>query len=91
MPTGTFTFSEYDFGNSSIVPESDHTAISFTMRTKRGIMDRPKLTTLSSSHSVDADLQVGGAIDWKKKTMEVTGMTRPLAEVRHRVGGTFSL
>jgi len=92
MPTGTFTFSSDDFGNSSIVPEPGHAgSATFTIHTERGFLDLPILTTLTSSDSENTELKAGGAIDWSQETLEIIGTTKPLAEVKHRIGGYLSL
>jgi hypothetical protein len=80
-----FTFSEYDIGNSPIVPDQEG-SISFTISTERSFMDQPKKTTLISS----GDNALGGVMDWKKKTLQVGGITKPLAEVKRKTGGVFS-
>ena len=51
-------------------------------------MDQPKRTTVTASGVEEA---LGGAIDWKKKTMEVKGVMKPFAEVKHKIGGALSL
>jgi len=83
MPT--FTFSNYDIGNSTIVPDQEG-SLSFTIRTQRGFIDQPKQTTLTV-----AGVDISGTIDWAKKTMEVKGVTKPFTEVKDKTGGTFSL
>lgn len=83
MPT--FTFSDYDTGNSLIVPDQEGPP-SFTIRTQRGFMDQLKHTTLTAS-----GMDLSGAIDWTKKTMEIKGVTKPYTEVKDKIGGTFSL
>ena len=84
MPT--FTFSDYDIGNSLIVPDQQGST-PFTIRMQRGFMDQPKRTTLTAS-GVESTLD--GAIDWKNKTMEINGVTKPFAEVKHKVGGALN-
>ena len=49
-------------------------------------MNIPKVTTLSPMNE-----GLGGAIDWKKDVIEVNGVTKPAADVKHKLGGTFSL
>jgi len=85
MPT--FTFSDYDIGNNTIVPDQEG-SLPFTIRAERSCMDRPKRTTVTASGMEEA---LCGAIDWKKKTMEVKGVMKPFAEVKHKVGGALSL
>ena len=60
--------------------------LSFTTRTEWGFMDMPKMTTLMPMNG-----SFGGAIDWKKKTMEVNGVAKPVAEVKRKLGGALSL
>jgi hypothetical protein len=84
-----FTFSEYDIGNSPIVPDQEG-SVSFTISTERGLMDQPKTTTLTPSGDTENNA-LGGAIDWKKKTVQVGGVTKPFAEVKHTTGGVFSM
>ena len=79
MPT--FTFSDYDTGNSLIVPDQEGPP-SFTIRTQRGFMDQLKHTTLTAS-----GMDLSGAIDWTKKTMEIKGVTKPYTEVKDKIGG----
>ena len=81
MPS--FTFSNYDVGNSAIVPDKEG-PIFFTIRTRRSIFHEPIRTTVTSSGTEDKDL--AGAIDWKKKTIEVKGVTKLLMDVKRNVG-----
>jgi hypothetical protein len=81
-----FTFSDYDIGNSLIVPDQQG-SMSFTIRMQRGFMDQPKRTTLTTS-GMEGTLD--GAIDWKNKTMGINGVTKPFAEVKHKVGGALN-
>ena len=52
-------------------------------------MDMQKFTTLTAQAGGTEDL--GGAIDWKKKTMTINGVTKQFAEVQHKLGGALSL
>jgi hypothetical protein len=84
----TFAFTNYDIGNSRIVSSQDGIS-SFTIRTKRGFMDMHILTTITPDGKGAAAL--GGAIDWKKKTLTLNGVTKPFAEVKRKIGGALSL
>jgi hypothetical protein len=85
----TFTFPNYDIGNGPIIPsEENPSKLGFIVATERGFMDQTKRTVLTSFGTQDEGL--GGAIDYKKKTMEVQGVTSPFAAVKYHVGGTFS-
>jgi hypothetical protein len=86
MPT--FTFSNYDIGNSPIVPDQEG-SLSFTIHTERSFMDQVKRTTVTASGVEDRALN--GAIDWTKKAIEVKGITKPFSEVKYKMGGAFSL
>jgi hypothetical protein len=88
MPT--YTFSEYDMGNSPIVPDQEG-PVSFTTSTERGFMDMQKHTTVIPLNSGTEDRALGVVVDWKKKTMEFNGKTKPMAEVKRKTGGTLSL
>jgi len=83
----TYVFSEYDIGNGNFVSDEKN-AVSFTISTERGFMDMNKLTTLTAS---DEGPEVTLTLDWKKKTMDIQGVTKPMADVRRKHGGVFSL
>ncbi|KAF8152959.1 hypothetical protein B0H34DRAFT_86620 [Crassisporium funariophilum] len=87
MPS--YNFQDYDVGNNTIVPDQE-CSLSFTIRTERGFMDQVKSTTVTASSKRGGEFLHGG-IDWKKKTMEIQGVTKPLVEVKRKHGGTFSL
>jgi len=75
----TFTFSHVDVGNSLLVPDQE-SSISFTTCTTREPEDGPKLMTLTASSMEGKALH--GSIDWRKKTIEVNGVLKSLAQVK---------
>jgi hypothetical protein len=86
----TFKLSEYDLGNTPIIPDPPEASqVSFAFQTERSFMDMPKLTTLTMMSS--GSETIVGVIDWKKKTMEIEGKTKPMAELKKKIGGTLSL
>ncbi|KAF9462187.1 hypothetical protein BDZ94DRAFT_1322738 [Collybia nuda] len=83
-----FTFTEYDLGNSPMVSTTEG-SLSFSLNTERSFMDLNELTSLTVSDANGKDIP-GGSIDWKKKTIEVMGATKPWAEVKRKPGGLLS-
>ena len=87
MPT--FTFSEYDVGNTLLVPDDGGPSLAIST-TRSNFTDQPQLTTIQVVVP-GAEGTVLGALDWKNKTVEIAGVRKPKAEVKHKPGGAFSL
>lgn len=83
-----FTLSEYDLGNSLLVP-TEEGVLSFALNTEQDAFDRNKVTTITVSDA-DGKGAPGGTMDWKKKTIEIMGVTKPCADVKHKPGGILS-
>ncbi|KAJ3505870.1 hypothetical protein NLJ89_g7186 [Agrocybe chaxingu] len=85
----TFNLSEYDLGNTPIVPDPpDASPLSFTTATERSFTDAPKLTTLTTTSSDPETKPIVGVLDWKKKTMEINGRTRLVADLKSKTSGS---
>ncbi|CAA7260636.1 unnamed protein product [Cyclocybe aegerita] len=85
----TFSLPDYDLGNMPIVPDPpDASPLSFATATERSFTDAPKLTTLTMTSS-DPDIKpIVGGLDWKKKTMEINGKIKPIAELKSKTSGS---
>ncbi|KAF9460193.1 hypothetical protein BDZ94DRAFT_944392 [Collybia nuda] len=82
-----FTFTETDLLNTPLLPSHHSNAgrISYTLRTKKGILGR-KITTLSASGGHSTHTLLGGAINWRKKRFEIGGVRRKCSGLKHRTG-----
>lgn len=83
-----FTSLEYDFGNTEFTP-TEKDSFSFTLNTERGLANVKKITTLTV-YDADGKKIPGGTIDWKKKTIEIMGVTKPLAEAIRKSSGILN-
>ncbi|KAH8818872.1 hypothetical protein DL96DRAFT_1560379 [Flagelloscypha sp. PMI_526] len=92
-----YTFTNYDVQNSAIIPSDEKSGtIGYRITTeRRSIIDSPKRTVIYKT-GADGQLKEGepqvilAKIEFKEEKMEVGGVSKTFAEVKQRVGGTFS-
>ena len=85
MPT--FAFSEYDVGNTLLVP--DDGGLSLAITTTRGSFGQPKLTTIQVVVP-GAEGTVLGGFDWQNETVEIAGVRKPRAKVKREIEAGFT-
>ena len=85
MPT--FTFSEYDVGNTLLVPDDGGPSLSIS--TTRGSFGQPKMTTIQVVVP-GAEGTVLGGFEWKNETVEIAGIRKPSAKVKREIEAGFT-